>query len=84
MEIEETGCILQSGLGREGEHVTSLLHQRSLLETSDTVCLASYRSPRGDNSDHDSTQIWQACRATSAAMIFFDPIAISPCDEEIR
>lgn len=52
-------------------------------QTSDTVCLASYRSPRSDNSDLlNSTKIWQACRATSAATTFFDPIAIGPFDEE--
>jgi predicted acylesterase/phospholipase RssA len=30
----------------------------------------------------DSTTIWQACRATSAATTFFDPIAIGPFGEE--
>ena len=52
-------------------------------ETGRTVCLTSYRSPRGDNSDLlRSTTIWQACRATSAATTFFDPIAIGPYEEE--
>ncbi|KAL1892639.1 hypothetical protein Sste5346_006924 [Sporothrix stenoceras] len=52
-------------------------------QTSDTVCLASYRSPRSDNSDLlSSTKIWQAGRATSAATGFFDPIVIGPFDEE--
>ncbi|KAK4031668.1 hypothetical protein C8A01DRAFT_51327 [Parachaetomium inaequale] len=52
-------------------------------QTGDTVCLASYRSPRSDNSDLlNSTTIWQACRATSAATTFFDPIVIGPFDEE--
>ncbi|CAK7223200.1 hypothetical protein SBRCBS47491_005129 [Sporothrix bragantina] len=52
-------------------------------ETSDIVCLTSYRSPRSDNSDLlNSTKVWQACRATSAATGFFDPIAIGPFDEE--
>src|ERR1700761_9542855 len=52
-------------------------------QTQGTVCLASYRSPRSDNSDLlDSTTIWQACRATSAATTFFDPIAIGPFNEE--
>ncbi len=52
-------------------------------ETGDTVSLASYRSPRSDNSDLlNATTIWQACRATSAATTFFDPIAIGPFDEE--
>jgi predicted acylesterase/phospholipase RssA len=52
-------------------------------ETSDMVCLKTYRSPRGgDTHLFDSTTIWQACRATSAATSFFDPIAIGPYDEE--
>ncbi len=52
-------------------------------QTCSTVCLASYRSPRSDNSDLlNSTTIWQACRATSAATTFFDPIAIGQFDEE--
>jgi predicted acylesterase/phospholipase RssA len=47
------------------------------------VCLTSYRSPRSDNCDLlDATTIWQACRATSAATTFFDPIAIGPFNEE--
>ncbi|KAK4039462.1 acyl transferase/acyl hydrolase/lysophospholipase [Parachaetomium inaequale] len=52
-------------------------------ETSDMVCLKTYRSPR-DGRTHlfDSTTIWQACRATSAATSFFDPIAIGPYGEE--
>ncbi|KAK4170949.1 hypothetical protein QBC36DRAFT_295822 [Triangularia setosa] len=51
-------------------------------ETNDTVCLTSYRSPRGGTDLLKSTKIWQACRATSAATTFFDPIAIGPFDEE--
>ncbi|KJZ71094.1 hypothetical protein HIM_09513 [Hirsutella minnesotensis 3608] len=50
-------------------------------ETGDTVCLTSYR-PRGLVHLYDSTMIWQACRATSAATTFFDPIAIGPFQEE--
>jgi predicted acylesterase/phospholipase RssA len=30
----------------------------------------------------EATKIWQACRATSAATTFFEPIAIGPFDEE--
>jgi predicted acylesterase/phospholipase RssA len=30
----------------------------------------------------DTTKIWQACRATSAATSFFDPISVGPFDEE--
>ncbi|KAH7119384.1 hypothetical protein B0J13DRAFT_532484 [Dactylonectria estremocensis] len=50
-------------------------------ETGDTVCLTSYR-PRGLVHLYDSTKIWQACRATSAATTFFDPIAIGPFQEQ--
>ncbi|KAK0712684.1 P-loop containing nucleoside triphosphate hydrolase protein [Lasiosphaeria miniovina] len=51
-------------------------------ETKDTVCLTSYLSPRGRRHLLESTTIWQACRATSAATSFFDPIAIGPFGEE--
>ncbi|ROT37152.1 FabD/lysophospholipase-like protein [Sodiomyces alkalinus F11] len=44
-----------------------------------TVCLKSYRSHGTD--DLESTTIWQACRATSAATSFFEPIAFGPYDE---
>ncbi|RKK23966.1 hypothetical protein BFJ66_g17284 [Fusarium oxysporum f. sp. cepae] len=50
-------------------------------QTTDTVCLTSYR-PHGLTHLFDSTTIWQACRATSAATTFFDPIAIGPYREE--
>ncbi|KAF2726462.1 FabD/lysophospholipase-like protein, partial [Polyplosphaeria fusca] len=45
-------------------------------ETSDTVCLTSYRCPRGNSDLYNSATIWEACRATSAASSFFDPVAI--------
>ncbi|EXA32212.1 hypothetical protein FOVG_16583 [Fusarium oxysporum f. sp. pisi HDV247] len=52
-------------------------------ETSDTVCLASYSSPRSYNSDLlNSIKIWQACRATCAATTLFDPVALGPFSEE--
>jgi predicted acylesterase/phospholipase RssA len=51
-------------------------------ETGDTVCLTSYKSPRGGTHLLNSTKIWQACRATSAATSFFDPIAVGPFHEE--
>jgi predicted acylesterase/phospholipase RssA len=44
--------------------------------------LTSYRSPRVGTHLFDSTKIWQACRATSAATTFFDPIVVGPFDEE--
>ncbi|KAK7397528.1 hypothetical protein QQX98_013107 [Neonectria punicea] len=43
--------------------------------------LTSYR-PRGLVHLYDSTKIWQACRATSAATTSFDPIAIGPFQEQ--
>jgi patatin-like phospholipase/acyl hydrolase len=48
----------------------------------DTVCLTSYQSPRGGIHLVNSTKIWEACRATSAATSFFDSIAIGPYEEE--
>lgn len=51
-------------------------------ETSDTVCLTTYRSPRGMAHLFGSTRIWEACRATSAATTFFDPIAIGQFQEQ--
>ncbi|KAF3343392.1 Chitin synthase regulatory factor 4 [Verticillium dahliae VDG2] len=50
-------------------------------ETIDPVCLTSYRSLR---STHllDCTTVWEACRATSAATTFFDPVAIGPFGEQ--
>lgn len=51
-------------------------------ETSNTVCLASYHSPHNDDDLLNTVTIWQACRATSAATTFFDPIAIGPLREE--
>jgi len=51
-------------------------------ETSETVCLRSYRTSRGNNDLLNSVKIWEACRATSAASSFFDPIAIGRFGEE--
>ncbi|KAL3421684.1 ankyrin repeat protein [Phlyctema vagabunda] len=51
-------------------------------ETSETVCLTSYKSERGTTDLLNSVQIWEACRATSAASSFFDPIAIGRFKEE--
>jgi ankyrin repeat protein len=51
-------------------------------ETSETVCLISYKSPRGNSDLLNSVKIWEACRATSAASSFFDPIAIGRYKEE--
>ena len=51
-------------------------------ETRETVCLTSYKTPRGNADLLNSTKIWEACRATSAASSFFDPIAIGRFGEE--
>ena len=51
-------------------------------ETSGTVCLRTYKSPRGGNDLVNSVKIWEACRATSAASSFFDPIAVGRYGEE--
>jgi predicted acylesterase/phospholipase RssA len=51
-------------------------------ETSETVCLTSYRTPRGNSDLLNSVTIWEACRATSAATSFFDPIAVGRYGEE--
>ncbi|OCL00351.1 uncharacterized protein K441DRAFT_99752 [Cenococcum geophilum 1.58] len=51
-------------------------------QTSETVCLTSYKSPRGNSDLLNSVKIWEACRATSAASSFFDPISIGRYEEE--
>ena len=51
-------------------------------QTNETVCLTSYKSPRGSNDLLNSVKIWEACRATSAASSFFDPIAVGRYREE--
>lgn len=51
-------------------------------ETSETVCLTSYRTSRGGNDLLNSVTIWEACRATSAATSFFDPIAVGRFGEQ--
>jgi hypothetical protein len=51
-------------------------------QTSETVCLTSYQSPRGGNDLLNSVEIWEACRATSAASSFFDDITIGRYQEE--
>jgi predicted acylesterase/phospholipase RssA len=51
-------------------------------DTNDTVCLTSYRTLRGNSDLVNSVRIWEACRATSAATSFFDPIAVGRFGEE--
>ncbi len=51
-------------------------------QTSETICLTSYKSLRGGSDLLNSVKIWEACRATSAASSFFDPIAVGRYGEE--
>ncbi|KIW16328.1 hypothetical protein PV08_06379 [Exophiala spinifera] len=51
-------------------------------ETSKTVCLTSYKTPRGNDDLLNSTTISEACRAMSAASSFFDLTAIGRYGEE--
>jgi predicted acylesterase/phospholipase RssA len=53
-------------------------------QSSEIVCFTSYRSPRGSGDLFDSVKIWEACRATSAARSFFEPIAIGPDQKEFE
>ncbi|KAI3550675.1 phospholipase [Colletotrichum filicis] len=45
-------------------------------ENAQPMHFRSYRYPRGGGSLFAETKIWEACRATSAATSFFDPITI--------
>ena len=49
-------------------------------ETSEILCLTSYK-PRIGKDLLNSVKIWEACRATSAASSFFDPITIGKYEE---
>jgi hypothetical protein len=52
-------------------------------DSGKVVALRSYRSRREGNSrSFNRTKIWQACRATSAATTFFDPIRIGSSGQE--
>jgi hypothetical protein len=55
---------------------------RRARRQSETVCLTSYRTPRGNSDLLNNLTIWEACRATSAATSFFDPIAVGRYSEE--
>ena len=45
--------------------------------TSETTLLTSYRRARGGGDRLKVVKIWEACRATSAATSFYDPIQIN-------
>jgi hypothetical protein len=51
-------------------------------ETSETVCLTSYRTVRGNSDLFPSMTIREVCRATSAATPFFDPTAMGRFRED--
>jgi hypothetical protein len=51
-------------------------------QTSETVCLTSYRTSRRNNDLLNSATIWEACRTTSAATSFFVPISVGRFGEE--
>ncbi|KAI9783465.1 MAG: hypothetical protein M1816_001347 [Peltula sp. TS41687] len=51
-------------------------------QTSETVCLTSYKSPRGLHDLLNTVKIWEACQATSAASSFFDAVVIGRYQEE--
>ncbi|KAE9966186.1 hypothetical protein EG328_009102 [Venturia inaequalis] len=83
-ELEQA---VKETVAKRGLHVDALLKDApddtckvfvcaTSQETGETVCLTSYKSPRGGGDLLNSVKIWEACRATSAASIFFDPIAI--------
>ncbi|KAL9616188.1 MAG: hypothetical protein Q9160_008919 [Pyrenula sp. 1 TL-2023] len=55
----------------------------AVLTSNTTACvLRSYRNDDLVELLYDSCTIWEACRATSAATSFFDPIAIGPYDQK--
>ncbi|KAI1622064.1 hypothetical protein EDD37DRAFT_684068 [Exophiala viscosa] len=50
--------------------------------TGTPMCLTSYMPPRGNTDLFKQTKIWEACRATSAATSFFEPISIGRYSEQ--
>ncbi|KAI1325074.1 hypothetical protein F5Y16DRAFT_411663 [Xylariaceae sp. FL0255] len=50
-------------------------------ESGNVVCFTSYQALPINSHLFTSTKIWEACRATSAATSFFDPITIGPFKE---
>lgn len=55
----------------------------AILSSNTRACLLrSYENARVPELLYDSCKIWEACRATSAATRFFDPIAIGPYQQQ--
>ncbi|KAK3933659.1 hypothetical protein QBC46DRAFT_275340, partial [Diplogelasinospora grovesii] len=82
-ELEQNRGLRKDALLKDPDSPCKVFVCATSKQTGDTVCLTNYRSPRSDNSDLlNATTIWQACRATSAATTFFDPIAIGPFNEQ--
>jgi len=55
----------------------------AILSSNTRACLLrSYENSRVPELLYDSCKIWEACRATSAATRFFDPIAIGPYKQQ--
>ncbi|KAH8648725.1 acyl transferase/acyl hydrolase/lysophospholipase [Tricladium varicosporioides] len=92
-DSEELARAVKEVIVAQGLHGDALLKDRSdsackvfvcamSKETSETVCLTSYQSPRGSSDLLNSVKIWEACRATSATSSFFDPIAVGRYNEE--
>lgn len=46
------------------------------------MCLMSYKSPRSSSDLLNNVEIWEVCRATSAASSFSDPVTIGRHQEE--
>ncbi|KAL8996607.1 MAG: hypothetical protein Q9188_006530 [Gyalolechia gomerana] len=92
-DSEELERAVKEVIAKQGLHQDALLKDVSddackvfvcatSKQTSEIVCLTSYKSPRPGSGLLNSVKIWEACRATSAASSFFDPIAIRPYEEE--
>lgn len=63
----------------------SNIHYRFVVtarqNNSEVALLRSYKNRKATNVLLDECKIWQACRATSAATTFFDPIKIGSSDQ---
>ncbi|KAF2786451.1 FabD/lysophospholipase-like protein [Melanomma pulvis-pyrius CBS 109.77] len=80
--IKEQGLQENVLLKDESDNACKVFVCATSKHANNTVCLTSYKSPRGNNDLVDSVKIWEACRATSAASSFFDPIEIGRFKEK--